>query len=75
MRRCGGDRTRQRIDGAREPHLRSSVPRERVTMLWPDHDEADRLEAALDGFRKQLRATIAAAGHAPKRKLGETTHA
>jgi len=73
--RCGAEWIRQRIDGAREPHLRTSVPRERVIMLWPYHDEGGSLEAALAGFRMQLRSTMAAAGHAPKRRQGETTHA
>ena len=73
--RCGAQWTRQRIDGAREPHQRSSVPPERVTVLRPNQDQTVRLVAALDGFRSRLQATTAAAGHAPKRSKGETTHA
>ncbi len=73
--RLGADWTRQRIDGVREPHLRSSVPRERVTVLWPSHDEWDSLAARLEGFRMQLRPRLAQVGHAPKRRKGETAHA
>ncbi|MCL4801416.1 MAG: hydrogenase iron-sulfur subunit [Burkholderiales bacterium] len=46
----------QRIAGEREPHLRVSVPRERVRVVWAAAGERARLAAALDGFRRALAA-------------------
>ena len=73
--RWGAEWTRRRIDGVREPHLRPSVPRERVSVIWPYDHEGDRLETALGAFRTHLRETTAAAGHAPKRRIGEAANA
>lgn len=41
----------QRLAGAREPHLRASVPRERLRVVQADAGEEARLAAALDELR------------------------
>jgi coenzyme F420-reducing hydrogenase delta subunit/NAD-dependent dihydropyrimidine dehydrogenase PreA subunit len=49
--RLGTRWTEERLAGTREPHLRASVPREKVATAWlPAGDEA-ALAAALDQFR------------------------
>ena len=42
----------QRLAGAREPHLRASVPRERLRVVQADPGEEARLAAALDELRR-----------------------
>lgn len=52
--RLGTRWTEERLAGAREPHLRASVPRERLATAWlPVHDD-QALAVALDAFRRQI---------------------
>ena len=57
--RLGQRWTAQRLSGAREPHLRTSVPRERVAAVWGDAGDESALHAALAA----LRAGLADAAH------------
>jgi coenzyme F420-reducing hydrogenase delta subunit len=52
--RLGQRWTAQRLAGAREPHLRGSVPRERLAAVWADAGEEDRLRGALEKLRAAL---------------------
>jgi coenzyme F420-reducing hydrogenase delta subunit/ferredoxin len=52
--RLGQRWTEARLAGTREPHLRASVPRERVATAWADAADADAMRAALSRFRAQL---------------------
>jgi coenzyme F420-reducing hydrogenase delta subunit/ferredoxin len=52
--RHGNTWTTQRIAGVREPHLRVSVPRERVCVVWAAAGELAGLRKALEGFRSAL---------------------
>jgi coenzyme F420-reducing hydrogenase delta subunit/ferredoxin len=54
--RHGNTWTAQRIAGLREPHLRVSVPRERVCVLWAAAGDLAGLRGALERFRSALRA-------------------
>ena len=70
-----GDRwTRERFAGAREPHLRASVARERLRVAWCGRFDANALGAAIDRFRRDLRALPR--GHAaPSIKRKVASHA
>ncbi|MCO5122239.1 MAG: hydrogenase iron-sulfur subunit [Rhizobacter sp.] len=52
--RLGQRWTRERLLGAREPHLRASVPRERVATVWADVGEEATVEAALAALRLRV---------------------
>ena len=52
--RFGTQWTEQRLSGTREPHLRTSVPQERLRIGWADRHEKDQLAATLQTFRKDL---------------------
>lgn len=52
--RHGNTWTAQRIAGAREPHLRVSVPRERVRIRWAAATQGHELEEAVEAFRRAL---------------------
>jgi coenzyme F420-reducing hydrogenase delta subunit/ferredoxin len=52
--RYGNTWTAQRIAGDREPHLRVSVPRERVRVVWADATRLGDLSAAVEAFRSTL---------------------
>lgn len=53
--RFGTQWTEQRLNGTREPHLRTAnVPPERLRLAWADAHEGGSLEAALEEFRKHL---------------------
>jgi coenzyme F420-reducing hydrogenase delta subunit len=54
--RYGNTWTAQRIAGDREPHLRVSVPRERVKIAWADATRLGELSAAAEAFRRTLAA-------------------
>jgi coenzyme F420-reducing hydrogenase delta subunit/ferredoxin len=54
--RLGSRWTLERIAGAREPHLRDSVPPDRVTVAFADAGEEASLARALDALRQRLRA-------------------
>ena len=49
--RLGERWTAERLSGAREPHLRASVPRDRVSLIWADAGEEPVLQRALEGLR------------------------
>jgi ferredoxin len=50
--RLGQRWTDERLAGAREPHLRASVPREQVATAWADAGEEAALKVALEGLRR-----------------------
>jgi len=64
--RLGARWAAERLAGAREPHLRADVPRERVHLVAADAGEHARLEAAVQGMRKCLPQINAPVGPAPK---------
>jgi len=53
--RLGSRWTAERIAGTREPHLRESVPRDRLALAWADAGEDAALADALDALRLRLR--------------------
>jgi coenzyme F420-reducing hydrogenase delta subunit/ferredoxin len=70
-----GDRwTMQRIAANREPHLRASVPRERVHTVWCGRFDTEALDTALHRLRDDLRA-LPAHRAMPSIKRKVTTHA
>jgi len=52
--RFGNDWTEQRLAGAREPHLRRTVPRERVRVAWASARDRAHVQSALCAFRQAL---------------------
>ena len=58
--RLGQRWTAQRLAGAREPHLRASVPRDRLVTVWADAGDEASLHAALARVRRNLSASPAA---------------
>jgi ferredoxin/coenzyme F420-reducing hydrogenase delta subunit len=52
--RLGGEWARARIDGARDPHLRSRVPRERLVQVWAGDTGERELAHALAALRERL---------------------
>ncbi len=52
--RLGQRWTAQRLTGAREPHLRASVPREQVATVWAGPGDEPALRAALRALRDRL---------------------
>lgn len=52
--RFGTRWTEERLSGQREPHLRPTVPAERLRLAWADRHEMSHLKAALDDFRQHL---------------------
>jgi coenzyme F420-reducing hydrogenase delta subunit/ferredoxin len=63
-----GDRwTEQRLRGAREPHLRASVPRDRVRIAWVGAGDAAALAHELRDFRASLAAAPRLNDLPPKR--------
>ncbi len=53
--RLGQRWTAARLAGTREPHLRASVPRERVAVLWGDAGDEASLQQAVDRLRTRAR--------------------
>ena len=53
--RLGQRWTEDRLLGLREPHLRASVPRERLELAWADPGEHASLQAALERLRRRVR--------------------
>ncbi len=51
--RFGNRWTEERLSGAREPHLRTVVPKDRVHIAWDGHDQA-KLRRDLAQFREDL---------------------
>jgi quinol-cytochrome oxidoreductase complex cytochrome b subunit/coenzyme F420-reducing hydrogenase delta subunit/Pyruvate/2-oxoacid:ferredoxin oxidoreductase delta subunit len=60
--RLGNRWVAERLAGAREPHLRAVVPRERVRVAWAGRGGEAGLARELDAFRRDL---AAAATHRP----------
>lgn len=60
MYRLGNRWTEERLAGAREPHLRAVVPKERLRIAWAGRRDGDALTAALVAFRADLRSVTAA---------------
>jgi coenzyme F420-reducing hydrogenase delta subunit len=54
--RFGTQWTEERLAGRREPHLRPTVPSERLRIAWADGHEMSHLKAALDDFRNYLQS-------------------
>jgi coenzyme F420-reducing hydrogenase delta subunit len=52
--RLGARWTEERLAGAREPHLRTQVPRERLVTAWADPGQESLLQAALQRLRRQI---------------------
>ncbi|MEP7180765.1 MAG: hydrogenase iron-sulfur subunit [Betaproteobacteria bacterium] len=72
--RLGNRWTDERLAGAREPHLRSAVPPERVRIAWVGRDDSGALAAALDAFRADLALHAARTIDAPPPKRSEQAH-
>ena len=53
--RLGQQWAEERLAGTREPHLRASVPRERLATAWVDIGDEAALRLALDQFRMRLK--------------------
>jgi coenzyme F420-reducing hydrogenase delta subunit/ferredoxin len=71
--RFGTQWTEERMRGQREPHLRASVPEERVRMAWADRHDAGQLAAALETFRKDLQ-TLGAEEKRPRAYTRRIAH-
>ncbi len=50
--RLGQRWTDERLQALREPHLRASVPRERLRVIWADAGDEATLRGAIDGLRR-----------------------
>jgi len=63
-----GDRwTEERLAATREPHLRASVPRDRIRIAWCGVDDAHTLARALEALRGSLATTPRLNDPLPKR--------
>ena len=67
--RLGNALTQARLQGTREPHLRASVPRERVRVAWRGPWDGQALRDDLEAFRAALRLLPATPRPASKRKV------
>jgi len=56
--RLGQRWTLQRLSGEREPHLRATVPQDRLRVVWADRGDEIALGAALDQLRACTRAPV-----------------
>ena len=52
--RLGPRWTEERIEGARDPRLRSRVPRARIARIWAAPTDRQRFETALRAFQSGL---------------------
>ncbi len=66
--RLGNRLTEQRFRGAREPHLRVNVPRERLRVAWAAAGDEAALARELEQFRELLRGSAALRLAPPKRR-------
>ena len=57
--RLGQRWTRERLLGLREPHLRASVPREKLATVWADAGDEAAVAAALAALRLQVSGATA----------------
>jgi ferredoxin/coenzyme F420-reducing hydrogenase delta subunit len=71
--RLGEQWTRARLAAEREPHLRASVPRERVHAVWLHRSREQRLANELDALRARL-AGMTRQPAAPPLRLQGTRH-
>ncbi len=67
--RLGNLWTEERLTGAREPHLRATVDRTRLTIAWADRGEEQALAATLTEFKKTLANTPAHHQIAPPKRM------
>lgn len=58
-----------RLAATREPHLRASVPRERLATVWADAGDEAALRAAIEQLRSRLRGAVA-----PERLAADASH-
>ncbi len=72
--RLGNRWTEERLAGAREPHLRRSVPNEAFRIAWADRGEEAELAAALDDLRQALRLKRPYNANSIHRPLGITAN-
>jgi coenzyme F420-reducing hydrogenase delta subunit len=73
--RLGNRWTVERLEAAREPHLRPAVPIERVRIAWAGPTDAEALAAELARFRAKLTMLPIAAGAGHVRpKRAEVAH-
>jgi len=56
--RLGQQWTQARLQGTREPHLRATVPRDRLAVAWVDRGDEPALRAALDELRRRIRTPV-----------------
>ena len=56
--RLGQQWTQARLQGTREPHLRATVPRDRLAVTWVDRGDEPALRAALDELRRRIRTPV-----------------
>ncbi len=69
--RLGPRWTTQRLNGQREPQLRTNmVPPERLSVAWCDAHDDRTMHAALDAFRRRLTTAPAVAGAKPRIQHG-----
>jgi quinol-cytochrome oxidoreductase complex cytochrome b subunit/coenzyme F420-reducing hydrogenase delta subunit/Pyruvate/2-oxoacid:ferredoxin oxidoreductase delta subunit len=61
--RLGQRWTAERLQGTREPHLRETVPRERLALAWADAGDESALRRALAELRQRLTAPQPVPGH------------
>ena len=59
--RLGSRWTAERLEGRREPHLRTQVPRERLATVWADAGQLSSVNAALTELRERVAALPARA--------------
>ena len=52
--RLGNHLIKARIEGAREPHLRQNIPRDRVRIVWGAQGDFQQLKNELGRFRSTL---------------------
>lgn len=64
--RLGQRWTEERLAGAREPHLRAVVPRERLELAWADPGDELSLRRALDRLRERSIGLHDAVGPRPR---------
>ncbi|HSD60530.1 MAG TPA: hydrogenase iron-sulfur subunit, partial [Burkholderiales bacterium] len=66
--RLGNQLTEQRFQGAREPHLRANVPRERMQVAWAARGGEAGLARELEDFRGRLRSAAYPMHAAPPKR-------
>jgi coenzyme F420-reducing hydrogenase delta subunit len=67
--RLGNRWVGERMGGAREPHLRANVPRERLRIFWAGPAEGELLAEDLARFRQRLQALGRPPGHSRSKRM------